>query len=57
MNEKLSFQNITDKLAQESGVSKKMAETFSKAFFDTIVETLSTGDSIKIKGLGTFKLV
>jgi len=57
MNEKLSFQNIIDKLAQGSGVSKKMAETFSKAFFETIIEVLSTGESIKIKGLGTFKLV
>ncbi len=58
MNEKLSFQNIADALSQKSGVSKKVAETFSKAFFDTIVEALYMGeDSIKIKGLGTFKLV
>ena len=58
MNEKLSFQNIADALSQKAGVSKKVAETFSKAFFDTIVEALYMGeDSIKIKGLGTFKLV
>lgn len=57
MNEKLSFQNISDTLARMSGVSKKSADTFSKAFFDTIVETLSTGEPVKIKGLGTFKLV
>lgn len=57
MNEKLSFQNIADTLAQKAGVQKKVAETFSKAFFDTIAETMSAGESIKIKGLGTFKLV
>lgn len=58
MNEKLSLQNIADALAQKAGVSKKAAETFSKAFFETVVEALSKGDeSIKVKGLGTFKLV
>lgn len=57
MNEKLSFQNIADTLARKAGVQKKVAETFSKAFFDTIVEAVSVGDAVKIKGLGTFKLV
>lgn len=57
MNEKLSFQSISDALARKSGVSKKVADTFSKAFFDTIVEALMAGETIKIKGLGTFKLV
>lgn len=58
MNEKLSFQNITDALAQKAGVQKKVSETFTKAFFDTIVEALYMGeDTIKVKGLGTFKLV
>ena len=57
MNEKLSFQNIVDTLARKAGVQKKVAETFSKAFFDTIVEAVSAGDVVKIKGLGTFKLV
>lgn len=57
MNEKLSFQNIVDTLARKAGVQKKVAETFSKAFFDTIVEAVSAGDAVKIKGLGTFKLV
>ena len=57
MNEKLSFQNIAYTLARKAGVQKKVAETFSKAFFDTIVEAVSAGDVVKIKGLGTFKLV
>ncbi len=58
MNEKLSLQNISDILAQKSGLSKKSADTFAKAFFDTIMDALYQGEeSIKIKGLGTFKLV
>ena len=57
MNEKLSFQSIADALARKAGVQKKVADTFSKAFFDTIVEALVAGETLKIKGLGTFKLV
>lgn len=58
MNEKLSFQHIVDALSQKAGVSKKAAETFTKSFFDTITEALCAGeDTVKIKGLGTFKLV
>lgn len=58
MNEKLSFQHIAESLSQKSGVSKKVSEQFSKAFFDTIVDALYMGEeTIKIKGLGTFKLI
>ena len=58
MNEKLSFQNITDALAQKSGVSKKVADAFCKSFFDTVVDAFSQGeDVVKVKGLGAFKLV
>ena len=58
MNEKLSLQNIADALALKAGVSKKAADAFSKAFFDTIVEVLATGEeTVKVKGMGTFKLV
>ncbi|MBR6201641.1 MAG: HU family DNA-binding protein [Bacteroidaceae bacterium] len=58
MNEKLSFQNIVDLIALKADISKKAADAFAKAFFDTITETLDAGDeSVKVKGLGTFKLV
>ena len=58
MNEKLSFQNIIDTLAQKSGVSKKVADGFCKSFFDTVVDAFAQGeDVVKVKGLGTFKLV
>lgn len=58
MNEKLSIQYLADSLSQKTNVSKKVSETFSKAFFDTIIDALYMGESsIKIKGLGVFKLV
>ncbi|MBQ6964746.1 MAG: HU family DNA-binding protein [Bacteroidaceae bacterium] len=58
MNEKVSFQNISDALSQRAGVSKKVADSFTKAFFDTIVDALYGGEeAIKVKGLGIFKLV
>ena len=58
MKEKLSFQNLSESLSKNSGVSNKVADTFAKAFFDTIVDALYMGETaIKIKGLGTFKLV
>ena len=58
MNEKLSFQHVADVLAQKTGVSKKVADIFTKAFFDTVVDAFYMGEeSVKVKGLGTFKLV
>lgn len=58
MNEKLSIQSLADSLSEGTGVSKKVAETFTKAFFDTIVDALYMGEEvIKVKGLGVFKLV
>ncbi len=58
MNEKLSFQHVSDALAQKAGVSKKVADIFTKAFFDTVVDAFYMGEeSVKVKGLGTFKLV
>ncbi len=58
MNEKLSLQNLAESLSLKAGVSKKVAESFSKAFFDTIVDALYMGEEvIKVKGLGTFKLI
>jgi nucleoid DNA-binding protein len=58
MNEKLSLQNIADALAQKSGVQKKVADAFAKAFFDVLTEAFAAGeDTVKLKGLGTFKVV
>ncbi len=43
-------------LADRSGRSKRFSEDFLREFFALISETLEAQDSVKIKGLGTFRL-
>lgn len=58
MNEKLSLQFMAEALSQRSSVPKKVAESFIRAFFDTIVESVKNGeDLVKIDGFGSFKRV
>ncbi|MDD2285949.1 MAG: HU family DNA-binding protein [Paludibacter sp.] len=54
--EKINAAEIVELLAQHAAVSKKSADDFLKAFITTIEETLMSNDSVKINGLGTFKL-
>ena len=57
MEKKLLLQEISDLVAAKEGISKKKAETFSRLLFETIEEGLLNDKYVKIKGLGTFKLV
>ena len=57
MNEKLNIQDLTDQLAESHGLSKKNAESFVKDFFTVIEEALEKDKYVKVKGLGTFKLI
>ena len=57
MNERLYLQNFVDLLSEKHGMIKKDAEKFVKEFFLLIEEALERDRSVKIKGLGTFKLV
>lgn len=57
MNERLYLQNFVDLLSEKHGMNKKDAEKFVKEFFLLIEEALERDRSVKIKGLGTFKLV
>lgn len=43
-------------LADQSGRSKRFSEDFLREFFALISETLEAGESVKVKGLGTFRL-
>lgn len=54
--DKISIQEIIDLVASKAGVSKRAAEEFLKVFISTIEDTLITGESVKIKDFGTFKL-
>lgn len=57
MNERLYQQNFIDLLSEKHGMDKKDAEKFIKEFFLLIEEALEKDRAVKIKGLGTFKLV
>lgn len=57
MNEKIGIQNLQAALIEKNGLSNKEAETFVKEFFQLIVEALENEKYVKIKGLGTFKLI
>lgn len=57
MNEKLNIQNLIEMLAEKHGMDKTDAESFVKEFFQLIEESLESDKYVKIKGLGTFKLI
>uniref|UniRef100_UPI0025D67395 HU family DNA-binding protein n=1 Tax=uncultured Bacteroides sp. TaxID=162156 RepID=UPI0025D67395 len=57
MNERLTIQDLTDLLAAKHSMAKKDAEAFVKEFFLLIEQALESENTVKIKGLGTFKLV
>ena len=57
MNERLYLQNFVDLLSEKHGMNKKDAEKFVKEFFLLIEQALENEKTVKIKGLGTFKLV
>ncbi len=57
MSEKITLQSLSEAFANANGVTKKLSESFLKQFFDVILEGLLADGVVKIKGLGTFKLV
>ena len=57
MENKIFLTDLAEGLARRKSVSKKDAESFVRMVFDTIQEQLLAGESVKIKGLGTFKVI
>lgn len=55
--QKLTAQHLSEAIAQQLGLSKKISDTFVRAFADTIIEGLFSDGVVKVKGLGTFKAV
>ncbi|MDE6649055.1 MAG: HU family DNA-binding protein [Muribaculaceae bacterium] len=56
MNKKITFPRLSAMLADKSGRSKRFSEDFLREFFSLISERLEAGESVKIKGFGTFRL-
>lgn len=57
MNNKITFPRLAALLADKSGRSKRFSEDFLRELFTLIGERLEAGESVKVKGLGTFRLL
>ena len=55
MNNKITFPELTKLLAQTSGYSEEICDAFLRELFTIVSDTITEGDSVKIKGIGTFK--
>lgn len=57
MSEKLTIQDLARGAAETLGMTKGNAELFVKEFFQLIADALHQDKYVKVKGLGTFKLI
>lgn len=57
MNEKINLQDLSALLAEKAAITKKEAETFIREYFEVMSEELIKSGLLKIKDLGTFKLL
>ena len=57
MDMKLNHSELNAIFAKATGLQMSDAEALTKAFFDTLVEGLEAEGSVKINGLGTFKVI
>lgn len=54
---KLTIQEISKILTEKNGLTPAEANTFATELFAIIQQQLQQGESVKIKGLGTFKII
>lgn len=54
---KINMSELADMLAQKAKISKREAQQFIAAVIETIQEGVNTDKQVKIKGLGTFKVI
>lgn len=54
---KLTIQDISKILTEKSGLQSRQASKFATEIFSIILERLQEGEQVKVKGLGTFKVV
>ena len=57
MEGKVLLQDLAQTLAAKRNIKSKEAETFLKVFFETISDAIVQDKIVKIKGLGTFKMI
>lgn len=57
MDNKILLQSLAEAFATRTGMPKRKAETFVRAFFELAEEGLTTDSILKVKGFATFKIV
>lgn len=57
MNNRLTIQDLAGILAEHSGKDRTSTEQFLKVFIAVVTEGVYTDKIVKIKGLGTFKII
>ena len=57
MEKKISLQDLADALASRKNISRREADTFVRNFFECVTLCVVDDKVLKIKGLGTFKLI
>lgn len=55
MNQKINFPELVELLARKNNGSKREAENFLRELMSLMVDTISSGEQLRINGLGTFK--
>lgn len=56
MNNKITFVEIAEQIAESTSTSKRVCELFLRELVATITQALIDGEDVKIKGVGTFKI-
>ena len=54
---KLTIQEVAKILTEKNGLSSREAGHFAAEMFSLILQRLQEGDTVKVKGLGTFKII
>lgn len=54
MNRKIPIHELAEQVAEACSISKEAAETFIRSFFDLVAECVTSGEVVKVKGIGVF---
>ena len=56
MNAKITLVELSELMAASTSTSRKVCELFLRELFATISQALIQGETVKVKGIGTFKI-
>ena len=56
MNSKITLVELARLMAESTSTTSRMCELFLRELFTTVSQALINGESVKIKGIGTFKV-